>query len=104
MAFEDTLLERIKKHSAEVAAIRKKESRKRRNEKYWEKNKSLIAEYKRSKKDSIAAVNHEYYEKNKNSIAERSPVHPIPLMHHVSPSQQCLCTQYYQLCMQRREK
>jgi hypothetical protein len=60
MAFEDSLLERIKRHSAELAAIRKKESRKRKNEKYWEKNKSSIAEYKRSKKDSIAAVNREY--------------------------------------------
>jgi hypothetical protein len=57
MPFDDAFLEHIKRRSAELAAIRKKESRKRKNQRYQEKNKSSIAQSsvkcKRSKKDSV---------------------------------------------------
>jgi hypothetical protein len=81
MPLDDTFLERIsiKSRSAELAAIRKKESRKRKNQKYREKNKSSIAQSsvqcKRSKKDFIAGIDCEYYKKNKSSIAAYKHVH-----------------------------
>jgi hypothetical protein len=80
MPSDDTFLERIKSRSAELAAIRKKESGKRKNQKYREKNKSSIAQSsvqcKRSKKDFIAGSDCEYYEeKNKSSIAAYKHVH-----------------------------
>jgi arginyl-tRNA synthetase len=73
----DEILEHIKRRRAELAAIKKKESRKRKNQKYWEKIKSSIAQssvqYKRSKKNSIAAINvhwKQHYQNNKESISQ----------------------------------
>ena len=71
---EDSLFERMKRQSVELSAKRKRESNKRKTQKYYKKNKESIAEcqreYQVKNKQSIAAYKcKEYYKSSKELIS-----------------------------------